>query len=61
MTTGAESTECAIKLARTYGALKSDTKIKIVTFEDAFHGRTMGSQQAGGSAAPGKSSEEKFG
>ena len=35
----------------TYGALKSDTKIKIVTFEDAFHGRTMGSQQAGGSPA----------
>ena len=51
LTTGAESTECAIKLARTYGALKSDTKIKIVTFEDAFHGRTMGSQQAGGSPA----------
>lgn len=50
LTTGAESTECAIKLARTYGGRKSGSeKITIVTFDDAFHGRTMGSQMAGGS------------
>lgn len=52
LTTGAESTECAIKLARTYGVKKyGSKKIKIITFQDAFHGRTMGSQQAGGSPA----------
>ena len=49
LSTGAESTECAIKLARTYGGQKSDKKIKIITFNDCFHGRTLGSQMAGGS------------
>lgn len=49
LSTGSESTECAIKLARTYGQKTGGPrKIKIVTFEDAFHGRTMGSQMAGG-------------
>jgi len=50
LTTGSEACECAIKLARTYGQTKGGSeKIKIVTFEDDFHGRTMGSQMAGGS------------
>lgn len=50
LTTGAESTECAIKLARTYGKTKNgNKKIKLITFDDSFHGRTMGSQMAGGS------------
>ena len=50
LTTGAESTECAIKLARTYGAkVGGNNKLKIVTFTDDFHGRTMGAQMAGGS------------
>ena len=50
LTTGAESTECAIKLARTYGQkMGGKEKIKIVTFDDGFHGRTLGAQQAGGS------------
>ena len=50
LTTGAESTECAIKLARTYGKkIGGKEKIKIVTFDDSFHGRTLGAQQAGGS------------
>ncbi|MDD5017156.1 MAG: aspartate aminotransferase family protein [Eubacteriales bacterium] len=49
LTTGGESTECAIKLARTYGQKKGgQKKIKIIGFEDAFHGRTMGAQMAGG-------------
>jgi 4-aminobutyrate aminotransferase / (S)-3-amino-2-methylpropionate transaminase / 5-aminovalerate transaminase len=41
--------ECAIKLCRTHG-LKSGGRAKnvIVSFEKAFHGRTLGSQQAGG-------------
>ena len=49
LSTGAESTECAIKLARTWGGAISEKKIKIVTFDDCFHGRTLGSQMAGGS------------
>ena len=48
LSTGAESTECAIKLARTYGRSKNPDKFKIVTFDDCFHGRTLGAQQAGG-------------
>jgi 4-aminobutyrate aminotransferase/(S)-3-amino-2-methylpropionate transaminase len=50
LTTGAESTECAIKLSRTYGkSKKGDKKITIVGFDDSFHGRTMGAQLVGGS------------
>jgi 4-aminobutyrate aminotransferase-like enzyme len=49
LTTGSESTECAIKLARSYGISKGgNEKIGIVGFEGGFHGRTLGSQQAGG-------------
>ncbi len=51
LTTGSEATECCIKLARTYGINKAGPKKTIlVTFENAFHGRTMGAQRAGGSA-----------
>ncbi|MBN2852356.1 MAG: aspartate aminotransferase family protein [Clostridia bacterium] len=50
LTTGSEACECAIKLARTYGQEKGGLKkIKVITFVDDFHGRTMGSQMAGGS------------
>lgn len=50
LTTGSEATECAIKLARTQGQkIGGKEKIKIITFDDAFHGRTLGAQQAGGS------------
>ncbi|MCZ6635292.1 MAG: aspartate aminotransferase family protein, partial [bacterium] len=49
LTTGSESTECAIKLARTHGISKGGTKkIGFVGFERGFHGRSLGSQQAGG-------------
>lgn len=52
LTTGGEATECAIKLARTYGIKAGgERKTVFVTFENAFHGRTMGSQLAGGSPA----------
>jgi 4-aminobutyrate aminotransferase / (S)-3-amino-2-methylpropionate transaminase / 5-aminovalerate transaminase len=47
-TTGSEATECAIKLARTYGQTVSPEKTAIVTFANAFHGRTLGAQMAGG-------------
>ncbi len=50
LTTGSETTECAIKLMRTHGKAKGGKrKIGIVTFQNGFHGRTMGSQMAGGS------------
>ena len=49
LTTGSEATECAIKLARTHGVgIGGDTKKRIVTFHNAFHGRTLGAQLAGG-------------
>lgn len=49
LTTGAETTECAIKLARTHGqAAGGKRKLGIVSFEGAFHGRTLGAQMIGG-------------
>jgi 4-aminobutyrate aminotransferase-like enzyme len=49
LTTGAEATECAIKLARTHGkSVGGNRKIGIVSCTFGFHGRTMGSQMAGG-------------
>ena len=48
LTTGAETTECAFKLARTHGQTISDSKTAFVTFGNSFHGRTMGSQSIGG-------------
>lgn len=49
LTTGAEAVENALKLARTYGKKVGGTKkIGIVSFENAFHGRTLGAQMAGG-------------
>ena len=49
LTTGSEATECAIKLARAHGIETGGRgKIGIVGYERGFHGRTLGSQQAGG-------------
>lgn len=49
LTTGSETVEFAIKAARMYGRMKDGpSKNVIVSYEKAFHGRTMGSQQAGG-------------
>ena len=49
LTTGSEAVECAIKLCRNWGLRKGGRrKNVIVSFEKAFHGRTLGSQQAGG-------------
>jgi 4-aminobutyrate aminotransferase/(S)-3-amino-2-methylpropionate transaminase len=49
LTTGSEAVECAIKLSRTHGQRVGGTRKNIiVSFEKAFHGRTLGSQQAGG-------------
>jgi 4-aminobutyrate aminotransferase/diaminobutyrate-pyruvate transaminase/4-aminobutyrate aminotransferase/(S)-3-amino-2-methylpropionate transaminase len=49
LTTGSETVECAIKLCRSYGRLAGGgSKNVIVSYDNAFHGRTLGSQQAGG-------------
>jgi 4-aminobutyrate aminotransferase-like enzyme len=49
LTTGSEAIECAIKIARAYGhSIGGTEKDYIVTFREAFHGRTLGSQMAGG-------------
>ncbi len=49
LTTGSEAVECAIKLCRTHGVRAGGrTKNVIVSFDRAFHGRTLGAQQAGG-------------
>ncbi|MBI3875128.1 MAG: aspartate aminotransferase family protein [Verrucomicrobia bacterium] len=51
LTTGSEATECAIKLSRAMGIKRGGKKkIGIVGFARGFHGRTLGSQQAGGMA-----------
>ena len=49
MSTGSEATENCIKLSKTYALRKHGTHKKyFVTFDSAFHGRTMGAQLAGG-------------
>ena len=51
LTTGAEATECAIKLSRSHGIkVGGNKKIGIIGWERGYHGRTLGSQQAGGIA-----------
>ncbi|MBL9200179.1 MAG: aspartate aminotransferase family protein [Opitutaceae bacterium] len=51
LTTGSEATECAIKLSRAHGIkVGGNKKIGIIGWERGFHGRTLGSQQAGGMA-----------
>ncbi len=49
LTTGSEATENCIKLAKTYAINKYGPRKKyIVSFKNAFHGRTFGAQLAGG-------------
>ena len=49
LTTGSETVECAIKLCRSHGVkVGGRAKHVIVSFDKAFHGRTLGSQQVGG-------------
>jgi len=52
LTTGSETTECAVKLMRTHGvAAGGPAKSVIVSFGNAFHGRTLGAQMIGGMPA----------
>jgi 4-aminobutyrate aminotransferase/(S)-3-amino-2-methylpropionate transaminase len=49
LSTGSEATECAIKLSRTHGIkVGGKKKIGIIGWDRGYHGRTLGSQQAGG-------------
>ena len=48
---GAEANEGAIKLARKYGALHRDGAYEIITFDGAFHGRTLATMSASGKRA----------
>ena len=45
---GAEANEGAIKLARKWGQLHKQGAFEIVTFVDAFHGRTLATMSASG-------------
>jgi acetylornithine/N-succinyldiaminopimelate aminotransferase len=46
---GAEALECAIKMARKYQAASGHPeRYRIITFEGAFHGRTLATLAAGG-------------
>ncbi|MFW6077699.1 MAG: aspartate aminotransferase family protein [Hyphomicrobiales bacterium] len=48
---GAEALECAIKTARKYHAAKgAPQRFRLITFEGAFHGRTLATLAAGGQA-----------
>jgi len=48
---GAEANEGAIKLARKYGALHRKGAYEVITFEGAFHGRTLATMSASGKKA----------
>jgi acetylornithine/N-succinyldiaminopimelate aminotransferase len=48
---GAEANEGAIKLARKYGAIHRNGAHEIITFEGAFHGRTLATMSASGKKA----------
>jgi acetylornithine/N-succinyldiaminopimelate aminotransferase len=48
---GAEANEGAIKLARRYGAQHRSGAYEIITFEGAFHGRTLATMSASGKKA----------
>jgi 4-aminobutyrate aminotransferase-like enzyme len=49
LSTGSEATECVMKLARTHAIRRGEPgRTHLVTFENAFHGRTLGAQLAGG-------------
>jgi acetylornithine/N-succinyldiaminopimelate aminotransferase len=47
---GAEANEGAIKLARKWGAKQRNGAYEIVTFDHAFHGRTLATMSASGKA-----------
>jgi len=47
---GAEANEGAIKLARKWGRVHREGAFEIITFQDAFHGRSLAAMSASGKA-----------
>ena len=48
---GATANEAAIKLARKHGKRQHDAKVRVVTLEGSFHGRTLATLEATGQPA----------
>ena len=48
---GATANEAAIKLARRHGKRQHDDKVRVVTLEGGFHGRTLATLEATGQAS----------
>ncbi len=48
LTTGAETTECALKLCRMHGMKQRKDKLGMISFGGAFHGKTLGAQTMAG-------------
>lgn len=48
LTTGAETTECALKLCRMHGIKQRKDKLGMLAFGGAFHGKTLGAQTMAG-------------
>jgi len=44
LSAGTEATECAVKLIRMHGQTINSTKLGIISFQGAMHGRTMGAE-----------------
>ncbi|MBI4284062.1 MAG: aspartate aminotransferase family protein [Chloroflexi bacterium] len=50
LSAGTEATECAVKLMRMHGQTVKSSKIAIISFSGAMHGRTMGAEMLKGDA-----------
>ena len=48
LTTGGETTECALKLCRIHGIKQNPKKLGMLSFSGAFHGKTLGAQTMAG-------------
>jgi len=48
LTTGTETTECAMKITRIYGKKINEKKIGIISFDESMHGKTLGALMLGG-------------
>ena len=48
VSSGTEATEAALKLMRLHGLTQNESRVGILSFQGAFHGRTMGAQMMSG-------------
>lgn len=51
LSSGTEATECAVKLIRMYGQTIGPSKLGIISFKGAMHGRTLGAEMLKGNPA----------